>query len=229
MTSKRRILLVEDDRRIREELVALLTREGYLVRPAVTLGVARAALAEGVDLVLLDRGLPDGDGLELCDELRAAGSELAVIVLTAKDAPDAIIAGLDRGADDYVVKPFEGAELLARVRTALRRIQPAREERLACGAIWADTGSHQAGRGDDLVQLKPREFELLVFLLKNQGRPWTRNQLLGRVWGSTFAGQERTVDVHVRRLRERLEEDSGAPLHILTEYGIGYRMEAPRA
>lgn len=228
MARERCILVVEDDRRIREELVGLLSREGYKVRPAVTLGVAKSALEEGVELVLLDRGLPDGDGLELCRELRAAGSDLAVIILTARDAPEAIIEGLDGGADDYIVKPFAAAELLARVRTNLRRVPVRSGERLSCGTIWADPTSRQAGTDEGPVALKPREFELLVFLLENQGRPWTRRQLLARVWGSSFAGQERTVDVHVRRLRERLEPDPGVPLHILTEYGIGYRMEPGR-
>ena len=224
----RHALVVEDDQRIREQLVALLRAEGLEVRPAATLGVARSLVTEDLDLVLLDLGLPDGDGLDLCRDLRAAEREVAVVMLTARDDPDMVVAGLDAGADDYVVKPYRAPELLARVRSALRRVPRSPESRrLTVGPLWAEPETRRAGTAGHEVRLKPRELDLLVFLLRHPGRPWSRAQLLARVWGLTGASHGRTVDVHVRRLREQLEEDPGNPRLLLTEFGVGYRLEEP--
>lgn len=227
--SQVRVLLVEDDGRIREELVDALRAAGLEVGAAATLAEARRMAAGSYDLVLLDLGLPDGDGLDFCRELRQRGSGLPVLVLTARDAPEARVRGLDVGADDYVVKPFHMPELIARVRSLLRRARrgfgPGRVEH---GQLWIDPETRRAGRGDTELPLKPREFDLLLFLMRNPGRAWTRDQLLDRVWGPAFSGETRTVDLHVRRLRAKVEEDPSDPLLIQTVWGVGYRMaEAP--
>ncbi len=223
------VLLVEDDERIRCELLEALRKDGYEVSVSVSLAGARAMLDKNYDLVLLDLGLPDGDGLDLCQDLRDAGRGVPVIILTARDGADERVRGLDLGADDYVVKPFHVSELLARVRAVLRRSgQSVGEGRVQCGDLWADSALHAAGRGELEVKLKPREFDLLAFFLAHPGRTWTRDQLLDRVWGSDFSGDARTVDLHVRRLRAAVEDDPGDPHFIQTVWGVGYRMqEAP--
>ncbi len=223
-----RILVVEDDGRILEEVAAALENDGFEPVLARTLGVARECLKEDVALVLLDLGLPDGDGLELCRELSRANPEQPLIVLTARDHWDDRVRGLDAGADDYVVKPCHMPELLARVRCVLRRsgrTHPA--DVLRAGDLWLDTTALQVGRGEERLDLKPKEFELLRFLMGHPGRAWTREQLLDRVWGIDYDGDPRTVDVHVRRLRTHLEVDPGRPRLLLTEWGVGYRFEEP--
>ena len=223
-----RILIVEDDGRILEEAAAALRSEGYEPALARTLAVAHARLSEGVDLVLLDLGLPDGDGLELCRELSRTKPELPVVVVTARDSVEARVKGLDAGADDYVGKPYHPSELIARVRSVLRRsARNAPSDAPRVGELWADAEKIEAGRGEQRFHLKPREFQLLLFLLRNPGRPWTRDQLLDRVWGRDFDGDERTVDVHVRQLRAQIEETPKIPQYLRTEWGVGYRLEAP--
>ena len=219
------ILLVEDDSRIRRELLDALRGAGFGVDVSVSVKDAQWALRREYDLVLLDLGLPDGDGLDICRELRATGRSIPIIILTARDAPEQRVRGLDVGADDYVIKPFHLPELLARVRSILRRsgrspgVGPVR-----CGTLWADPDERRAGAGETTLDLTPREFDLLVFLMRHPGRAWTRDQLLDRVWGSSFDGETRTVDSHVRRLRAHIETDPGDPRWIETVWGVGYRM-----
>lgn len=220
-----KILLVEDDDRIRIEILEALRAAGY--EPAVSIDLQGAQLRsiEAWDLVLLDLGLPDGDGLDLCRELRARGRSTPVIILTARDAPEARVRGLDVGADDYVLKPFHMPELLARVRSVLRRSgRTPGPGILRLGSLWVDPRARSAGVGEDSIELRRREWELLLFLIRHPDRPWTRDQLLERVWGSDFEGDARTVDVHVRRIRAKIEESPDRPRRLLTEWGVGYRM-----
>lgn len=221
-----RILLVEDDARVREELTASLTQDGFEALQARTVGKARRLLAEEPDLVLLDLGLPDGDGVDFCRSLRADGSSIPVIVLTARDAARDRISGLDAGADDYVVKPFEMGEVLARIRSVLRRSrQEVAEHVFRCGDLWADSSARVAGRGDRRIAFAPREFDLLLFFLKHPGKVWTRDQLLHRVWGLRGGvGHSRTVDLHVRKVRKKIEDDPTSARFISTVWSVGYRL-----
>lgn len=225
----RTVLVVEDDPRIREELGRLLGEARFEVRFAATLGVARGQLDERVDLLLLDLGLPDGEGLDLCREMRAAGDDTPVVVVTARDANEQRIGGLDAGADDYVVKPFDTEVLLARLRSVLRRSRgDVVQGQVRCGELWADATSRTAGDSRGNLDLTPLEFDLLLFLMKNPGRAWSRDQLLERVWGlHGGAGGTRTVDIHVRRLRSKLEPDPTEPRYLTTVWGVGYRMAEP--
>ena len=219
------VLVVEDDERIRSELVDALTAAGYGVDVTSSLAGARTQLSTRPDVLLLDLGLPDGDGLDLVRDLRAAHDDLPVVVLTARDAPEQRVRGLDVGADDYLVKPVHLPELIARVRSVLRRATPQPSpEKLVSDDLWLDANSRRAGRGERTLDLKPREFDLLAFFLQHPGRAWTRAQLLERVWGPSYDGDARTVDSHVRRLRAHIEEDPGDPHFIETVWGVGYRM-----
>ncbi len=219
------ILVVEDDDRIQSELVDALRAASYTVAVTSSLAGARTNLSARPDLMLLDLGLPDGDGLDLVRELRDARNELPVVVLTARDTPEQCVRGLDVGADDYLVKPVHLPELLARLRSVLRRAgRHTPTGKLSCEDLWVDPSSRRSGRGEMALELKPREFDLLAFLMSHPGRAWTRQQLLERVWGPTYGGDARTVDSHVRRLRAHIEEDPGDPRYIETVWGVGYRM-----
>lgn len=229
MTGEPQLLLVEDDARIREELCDALRAAGFEVDVAASLRDARQAVSRAFDLMLLDLGLPDGDGLGFCRALRAEGRSLPILILTARDAPDQRVRGLDVGADDYVVKPFHMPELIARVRSLLRRTGRSwGPGRISLGDLWIDPETRRAGRGEQDVTLKPREFDLLLFLVRHPGRTWTRDQLLDQVWGPTYEGDARTVDLHVRRLRTKIEVDASDPLLIETVWGVGYRMAEQR-
>lgn len=220
-----RLLLVEDDPSIRTWLGDSMLEVGYDVDACATLGAARETLQDGHDLLLLDLGLPDGDGLNLCRELRRAGSKLPIIVLTARDALEERVTGLDSGADDYIVKPIELPELLARVRSVLRRADPpATTERLTIGDVWLESDARVAGKGAEPIELQRREFDLLEFLLRSRGRTWTREQLLAKVWGSGYEGELRSVDMCVRRLRTKIELDARDPKIVETVWGVGYRI-----
>jgi DNA-binding response OmpR family regulator len=223
-----RILLIEDDERIRKELLDALRASGFDVDVSVLARHARLALEREYDLILLDLGLPDGDGLDLCREMRARGRSMPVIILTARDAPEQRVRGLDVGADDYVVKPFHVPELIARVRSVLRRagraVGPGRAQ---WQDLVADPEARTARRGDRQLDLTRREFDLLLFFLRFPGRTWTRDQIVERVWGSSYEGDARTVDLHVRRLRAKVEDDPSDPRYLATVWGVGYRMGEP--
>ncbi|MCK5942806.1 MAG: response regulator transcription factor [Planctomycetes bacterium] len=220
------ILLVEDDVRVRHELRSALADAGFAVREAADLAQARDADATRHSLVLLDLGLPDGDGLDFCRALREQGAATPIIALTARDASKDRIRGLDAGADDYVVKPFEVGEVLARIRSVLRRSRrEVTQQVYRCGDLWADAESREAGRGERRIEFAPREFDLLLFLLKNPGKAWTRDQLLEHVWGVRGGvGDSRTIDLHVRKLRRKIEDNPAAARIIATVWGIGYRL-----
>ena len=224
-----RILVVEDDLRIRRELLDALRGAAFEVDVAVSLRDALISAERDYALVLLDLGLPDGDGLDLVRHLRQSGRGVPILILTARDTPDSRVRGLDAGADDYVVKPFHMPELVARVRSILRRSGRTVGQGLVQHEnLWADAESRKVGKGDDTITLKPREFDLLLFLMQHPGRTWTRDQLLDRVWGAGFTGDARTVDLHVRRLRAKIEDDSSDPRFIETVWGVGYRMAEPQ-
>lgn len=225
------ILLVEDDVRVRHELRAALVEAGLTVQEAADLGQARDANAARHSLVLLDLGLPDGDGLEFCRGLREQGVSTPIIVLTARDAGRDRVRGLDAGADDYVVKPFEVEEVLARIRSVLRRSRHQVTQQIyRCRDLWADAESREAGRGDRKIEFAPREFDLLLFLLKNPGKAWTRDQLLEHVWGVRGGvGDSRTIDLHVRKLRRKIEDNPAAAQFIATVWGVGYRLNDEEA
>ncbi len=220
------ILLVEDDPTVRETLALNLRTEGYEVHTA---GDGETGLLLGrklpVDLVILDVMLPELDGLTVCRVLRKE-SQVPIILLTARGTETDKIIGLETGADDYIVKPFSLGEFLARVRAALRRgysSQPGTE--MVAGNLQLDLVSRRVYLDNEELQLAPREFELLATLMRNQGAVLTREFLLTRVWGSDFIGDPRTVDVHIRWLREKVEQDPSAPERIQTVRGVGYRFE----
>ena len=220
-----RILLIEDDERIRKELLDALRASGFDVDVSVLARHARLAMEREYDLILLDLGLPDGDGLDLCRDLRARGRSVPVIILTARDTPEQRVRGLDVGADDYVVKPFHVPELIARVRSVLRRAgRSAGPGRVQWQDLSADPDSRKARRGDRELDLTRREFDLLMFFLRFPGRTWTRDQILDRVWGASYEGDSRTVDLHIRRLRAKVEDDPSDPKYLATVWGVGYRL-----
>lgn len=223
-----RILLVEDEESYREPLTYQLTREGYEV---VTAADGHQGLAEyersAPDLVLLDLMLPGLSGVEVCRELRKA-SAVPVIMLTAKDAEIDKVVGLELGADDYVTKPYSFRELLARIRAVLRRGGEAavQEEAavLRVGSIEMDVDRHEVRVSGQDRALPLREFELLEFFLRNPDRVLTRGQLIDRIWGSDYVGDTKTLDVHVKRLRAKIEADPVRPLRLVTVRGLGYKL-----
>ncbi|MEP7765865.1 response regulator transcription factor [Sanguibacter sp. 25GB23B1] len=225
-----RILVVEDEESYREPLTYQLTREGFDVVAVATGVEALAAFDEGgADLVLLDLMLPGLSGTEVCRELRQR-SDVPVIMLTAKDGEIDKVVGLELGADDYVTKPYSFRELLARVRAVLRRRQPAvgaeedpLEDMLVAGPVHMDVERHVVTVRGETVALPLKEFDLLEFLLRNAGRVLTRGQLIDRVWGSDYVGDTKTLDVHVKRIRSKVEVDPGAPELLLTVRGLGYK------
>ena len=224
------ILLVEDDPILSETLRYNLEREGYAVINASdgVVGLERAR-RDQPDMVILDVMLPRLDGFSVCRILRQE-SEVPILILTARQDEIDRIAGLELGADDYVAKPFSLGELLARVRAIMRRSDrriSALREVLDAGTIRLDTGSRRAWRDDVELNLSQKEFDLLACLMRNRGIALSRDVLLERVWGYDFLGDSRTVDVHIRWLREKVEPDPGKPTYIQTVRGIGYRFEAP--
>jgi two-component system, OmpR family, response regulator RegX3 len=224
-----RILVVEDEDSFSDPLSYLLRREGYDVAVADD---GTAALEEfdrnGADLVLLDLMLPGLPGTEVCRQLRVRGN-VSVIMLTAKDSEIDKVVGLELGADDYITKPYSSRELVARVRAVLRR--GAEPEALVpttveAGPVRMDVERHVVTVNNRTVAMPLKEFELLEILLRNAGRVLTRMQLIDRVWGSDYVGDTKTLDVHVKRLRSKIEPDPAQPRHLVTVRGLGYKFEA---
>ena len=224
-----RVLVVEDEESIAEPLAYMLRKEGFEVTVAPDGPAGLQAFDRGgADLVLLDLMLPGLSGTEVCRELRQR-SAVPVIMLTARDSEIDKVVGLELGADDYVTKPFSHRELVARIRAVLRRQVPAgpadEAEVLEAGPVRMDVARHLVTVAGTPVQLPLKEFDLLELLLRNAGKVLTRGQLIDRVWGSDYVGDTKTLDVHVKRLRAKLEPDPSAPQHLLTVRGLGYKLE----
>jgi two-component system, OmpR family, response regulator RegX3 len=227
----RRILLVEDEKSIRSAVAAYLEREGYWVTPVED---GQAAIDEfdkhKFDVVVLDLMLPKVSGEEVCRRIRNA-SDVPIIMLTAKGEEEDRIAGLELGADDYLVKPFSPRELVARVRALLRRAHVESEpqrDRLEFGDLEIDITGHKAFLRGKEIELTASEFKLLTTLARYPGRVYSRMELVEKVLGYDFEGYERTIDSHVKNLRAKLEDDPREPTFIYTVHGVGYRFEAPK-
>ncbi len=231
----KKILVVEDDETLLNVIKYNLLKEGYKV---ATAGDGLKAIAtsrkENPDLIILDLMLPELDGLEVCRILRKEMT-VPIIMLTARAEEVDKIVGLEIGADDYITKPFSMRELLARIRAMLRRSEIDKEEFIKngqattqvihAGKFDIDSSRHTVLRDDVPLELSPKEFDLLVFLARNMGQVFSREVLLEKVWGYDFAGDTRTVDVHVRWLREKIEDNPEKPKHLITIRGVGYKLE----
>lgn len=226
-----RVLIVEDEESFADPLAFLLRKEGFT---ATVASDGKEALAEfdssGADIVLLDLMLPGMSGTDVCKQLRAR-SAVPVIMVTARDSEIDKVVGLELGADDYVTKPYSARELIARVRAVLRRgneaggdPEPA-EGTLRAGPVRMDVERHVVTVGDAGVTLPLKEFDLLEYLLRNSGRVLTRAQLIDRVWGADYVGDTKTLDVHVKRLRAKIEPDPTDPRYLVTVRGLGYKFE----
>ncbi len=224
-----RILIVEDELSLSEPLSFLLRREGYETEIAADGREALAAFDRaGADLVLLDLMLPGLSGTEVCRELRSRSS-VPIIMLTAKDSEVDIVVGLELGADDYVTKPYSSRELLARIRAVLRRrvdVEVDADAVLETGPVRMDVERHSVSVGGSEVPMPLKEFELLELLMRNAGRVLTRGQLIDRVWGADYFGDTKTLDVHIKRIRSKIEDDPSQPQMLVTVRGLGYRFEA---
>ncbi len=224
-----RILLVEDEPDLADPLAYLLRREGYEVEIAEDGPTALSAFRErGADIVLLDLMLPGMPGTEVCRQIRSS-SAVPIIMLTAKDSEVDIVVGLELGADDYVTKPYSSRELLARMRAVLRRVVQADSELdervLDGGRVSLDIDRHTVSVAGQLINMPLKEFELLEVLMRNAGRVLTRGQLIDRVWGSDYFGDTKTLDVHIKRIRSRIEVNPSEPVMLVTVRGLGYRFE----
>ena len=225
-----KILLVDDEETMIRSLATLLAAEGYeVITAADGPGGFEAARTQRPDLVVLDVMLPGTDGLEVCRQIRT-WSTVPVIMLTAKTAEVDKVVGLEVGADDYVTKPFSPRELVARVKAQLRRAHmqrtQAEADRLEAGEVVMDVGRRAVTARSRPVSLSPKEFDLLKVLLSHPGRVLGRDFLLNHVWGQDYFGDTRTLDVHIRWLREKIEDDPGHPARIQTVHGVGYRFSA---
>ncbi|KIR62868.1 response regulator transcription factor [Micromonospora harpali] len=224
-----RVLVVEDEESFSDALSYMLRKEGFEVSVAAT---GPSALTEfdrtGADIVLLDLMLPEMSGTEVCRQLRQR-SHVPIIMVTARDSEIDKVVGLEIGADDYVTKPYSPRELVARIRAVLRRQTPDVAESgaptLAAGPVRMDIERHVVTVDGGTVQLPLKEFELLELLLRNAGRVLTRGQLIDRVWGADYVGDTKTLDVHVKRLRSKIEPEPSAPRFIVTVRGLGYKFE----
>jgi len=223
-----KILLVEDEQSLREPLMFLLESEGYEVIEAEDGAAAIAQFDKhGADLILLDLMLPKLSGKEVCKQIRLT-SDVPVIMLTAKDTEIDKVIGFEIGADDYVTKPYSKSELLARMKAVLRRNggpRAAENGILEAGPVKMDIERHLVYFNGEKVAMPLKEFELLELLLENRNRVLTRGQIIGRVWGSNYFGDTKTLDVHIKRLRSKIESDPARPTHLLTVRGLGYKYE----
>ena len=227
-----RVLVVEDEASLREPLVYLLQKEGYDVIEAEDGTKAVAAFHEyGANIILLDLMLPGLSGNEVCRVIRQS-SNVPIIMLTAKDDEIDKVVGLEMGADDYVTKPYMKRELLARMKAVLRRqVEPQSTTKavpggiLEAGPVRMDVERHQVFVHDEKVSMPLKEFELLELLLENVNRVLTRGQIIDRVWGSNYFGDTKTLDVHIKRIRSKIEDDPARPVHLLTVRGLGYKYE----
>lgn len=224
-----KVLVVEDEESFSEAISFMLRKEGYEVAVAAD---GNAAVAEfdqnGADIVLLDLMLPGLSGTEVCREIRKR-SKVPVIMVTAKDSEIDKVVGLELGADDYVTKPFSSRELIARIKAVLRRSGEIAEDDsdvIEIGPIRIDVERHAVSVNGEQVKLPLKEFDLLLMLMRNAGRVLTRGQLIDRIWGSDYVGDTKTLDVHVKRIRAKIEKDPANPSHILTVRGLGYKFEA---
>ncbi|MFC7449340.1 MULTISPECIES: response regulator transcription factor [Rhodococcus] len=225
------VLIVEDEESLADPLAFLLRKEGF---EATVVGDGPSALAEfdrsGADIVLLDLMLPGMSGTDVCKQLRAR-SGVPVIMVTARDSEIDKVVGLELGADDYVTKPYSARELIARIRAVLRRgadndsDDSADDGVLEAGPVRMDVERHIVQVNGDTVMLPLKEFDLLEYLLRNSGRVLTRGQLIDRVWGADYVGDTKTLDVHVKRLRSKIEADPAKPEHLVTVRGLGYKLE----
>jgi len=228
----KKILIIEDERPMAEAIQFSLEKEGYQAQMALN-GESGWEMfkAGGYDLVLLDLMLPKIDGMEICRRVRQEGST-PIIMLTAKDSDVDKVLGLEMGADDYVTKPFSMRELIARVRAVMRRFDVERKAeargRRRVGNVLIDEERHEVVVDDSVVVMPLMEYKLLEIFMKNPGKALPRDYLIGQAWEGDFYGQTKTLDVHIRRLREKIERDPAQPEHIITVRGVGYRFEAGR-
>ena len=227
-----KILVVDDEKVLVKGIKFNLESEGYQVEVGYD-GQTAVDLARegGFDLIILDLMMPVLDGIQACMRIREF-SNVPIIILTAKGEDADKLVGFESGADDYITKPFNILELRARIRALLRRAGMTQQEagggRLTAGEIALDMSERVAWRGEDRVELTAKEFDLMELLMKNPGRVYSRENLLNIVWGYEYAGDYRTVDVHIRRLREKLEPDSANPQYILTKWGVGYYLKGKK-
>jgi two-component system response regulator RegX3 len=223
-----RVLVVEDEESFSDALSYMLRREGYEVEVAATGPDALTAFERaGADMVLLDMMLPGLSGTEVCRSLRAR-SHVPIIIVTARDAEVDKVVGLELGADDYVTKPFSSRELVARIRAVLRRGAEPEElmtSTVEAGPVRMDVERHVVSVDGTQTPMPLKEFDLLELLLRNAGRVLTRGQLIDRVWGADYVGDTKTLDVHVKRLRSKIEPDPANPKHLVTVRGLGYKFE----
>ncbi|HNP57017.1 MAG TPA: response regulator transcription factor [Gordonia sp. (in: high G+C Gram-positive bacteria)] len=226
------VLIVEDEESLADPLAFLLRKEGF---EASVINDGAGALAAfdrtNPDIVLLDLMLPGMSGTEVCKALRSRSS-VPVIMVTARDSEIDKVVGLELGADDYVTKPYSARELIARIRAVLRRGADAGADDetvdgvLEAGPVRMDVDRHTVSVDGELITLPLKEFDLLEYLMRNAGRVLTRGQLIDRVWGADYVGDTKTLDVHVKRLRSKIEPDPSSPVHLLTVRGLGYKFEA---
>jgi two-component system response regulator RegX3 len=224
-----KVLIVEDEESMADPLAFLLRREGFSTEIAVNGPDALAEFdANGADIVLLDVMLPGMSGTEVCKQLRSRGA-VPVIMVTARDSEIDKVVGLELGADDYITKPYSTRELVARIRAVLRRgaeSDDASSPILQAGPVRMDVDRHVVNVHGQQTSLPLKEFDLLEYLIRNAGRVLTRGQLIDRVWGSDYVGDTKTLDVHVKRLRAKIEPDPAAPRYLITVRGLGYKLEA---